>query len=98
MPTVSYGHAGDGNLHINLLKGENTEEYWQQNVPLAVKAILAFVLEVGGTISGEHGIGWVQVPYMRLAFSEAELTLMHAIKSAWDPQGILNPGKVLPPL
>jgi glycolate oxidase len=93
--TVCYGHAGDGNLHINLLKGELSDGYWNTDILLAIREIFAFAVSLGGTLSGEHGIGHVQRPYMDVRFAPAELALMRSVKHAFDPNGILNPGKVL---
>lgn len=93
--SVCYGHAGDGNLHVNILRGNLSETAWQEDVPRGIREIFQFVKSVGGTISGEHGIGLVQRPYLDIVFSETELQLMRAIKQVFDPLGILNPGKVI---
>ncbi len=93
--SVCYGHAGDGNLHVNILRGTLSEEAWLQEVPKGIREIFQFVKSVGGTISGEHGIGLVQRPYLDIVFSETELGLMRQIKAVFDPNGILNPGKVV---
>lgn len=92
--SVCYGHAGDGNLHVNILRGQLSEHAWQVEVPKGIREIFGFVKSVGGTISGEHGIGWVQKPYLDIVFSEPELRLMRHIKQVFDPHGILNPGKI----
>jgi glycolate oxidase len=94
--SVCYGHAGDGNLHVNIIKNNLSDEYWETEIPKAVREIFEFVVSRGGTLSGEHGIGWVQRQYMDIAFSEIELALMQGIKQVFDPNGILNPGKILP--
>lgn len=94
--SICYGHAGDGNLHVNILKGNLTDSQWNKELPLAIAAIFRFVVEKGGTISGEHGIGYVQKNFMPLAFSKETIGLMKAIKNLFDPQGILNPGKIFP--
>lgn len=94
--SICYGHAGDGNLHVNIIKAGTSDEVWKNDLPKAIREIFAFTVSVGGTISGEHGIGWVQRPYMGIAFSETQLNLMRAIKEVFDPHGIMNPGKVLP--
>lgn len=93
--SVCYGHAGDGNLHVNILRGTLDERSWKEEVPRGIREIFRFVKSVGGTISGEHGVGLVQRPYLDLVFSKTELRLMRQIKKAFDPRGILNPGKVL---
>jgi len=94
--TVCYGHAGDGNLHVNILKMDMSEEDWNTRLDPAIREIFALTVSLGGTISGEHGIGWVQRGYLPIAYTGAELALMRAIKRAFDPQGILNPDKILP--
>jgi glycolate oxidase len=92
--SVCYGHAGDGNLHVNILKGNLTDAFWNEGLPVAIKEIFEYVHSVKGTISGEHGIGYVQRPYMPIVFNEMQLNLMRQIKQIFDPQGILNPGKI----
>ncbi|MCP4442735.1 MAG: FAD-binding protein [Aureispira sp.] len=92
--SVCYGHAGDGNLHVNIVKGELTEQQWNEELPKAITEIFELVKSLGGTISGEHGIGWVQRPYMPIVFGEVELGLMSAIKNVFDPNNILNPQKI----
>ncbi|MBX2979302.1 MAG: FAD-binding protein [Flavobacteriales bacterium] len=94
--SVCYGHAGDGNLHVNIIKGDLTDHFWEHELHHAIREIFALTVSLGGTISGEHGIGLVQRPYMDIAFNTAQLDLMRAIKQAFDPLGIMNPGKVLP--
>jgi len=95
--SVCYGHAGDGNLHINLLKDTMEDDQWETTARAAIIEIFQLTVSLGGTLSGEHGIGWVQRDFMPLAFSQIELNLMQRIKSAFDPTGILNPGKIFPP-
>jgi len=92
--SVCYGHAGDGNLHVNIVKGGMSDEAWNDDLPLGIREIFQLVKSLGGTISGEHGIGYVQRPYMDVVFSEIELRLMRSIKEVFDPNGILNPGKI----
>lgn len=94
--SVCYGHAGDGNLHVNIIKGDLSDAFWEQELPKAIREIFELTVSLGGTLSGEHGIGLVQRPYMDIAFSDVQLALMRGIKAAFDPQGIMNPGKVLP--
>lgn len=94
--SVCYGHAGDGNLHVNIIKGELSDDFWKNELPRAIREIFQLTVSLGGTLSGEHGIGLVQRPYMEIAFDRRQLELMRAIKQAFDPQGIMNPGKVLP--
>ncbi len=92
--SVCYGHAGDGNLHVNIIKGDLTDEQWEKDLPMAIRALFTEVVALGGTLSGEHGIGLVQQPYMDIAFPEITLQLMRQIKDVFDPKGILNPGKI----
>lgn len=92
--SVCYGHAGDGNLHVNIIKGELTDEQWANDLPKAIREIFTEVVKLGGTLSGEHGIGLVQQPYMDIAFPEISLNIMRSIKDVFDPNGILNPGKI----
>lgn len=91
--SVCYGHAGDGNLHVNILKTGLTDEEWNSKVYEAIEKIFEVTIELGGTISGEHGIGYVQKRYLPMAYNADELEIMKAIKSAFDPKGLLNPGK-----
>jgi glycolate oxidase len=93
---VCYGHAGDGNLHVNIIKGNLSDQAWNEELPKAIRDLFTEVVRLGGTISGEHGIGLVQKEYMDIAFGAAQLDLMRAIKNTFDPKGLLNPGKVLP--
>ncbi len=94
--TVCYGHAGDGNLHVNILKMDLSDEEWNQSLEPAIQEIFELTVSLGGLISGEHGIGYVQKNYLPIAFSPAEIAIMRAVKHAFDPLGILNPGKVFP--
>lgn len=92
--SVCYGHAGDGNLHVNIIKGDLSDEQWENELPKAITEIFEHTVSLGGTISGEHGIGLVQKPFMPIAFSDFQLNLMRNIKNVFDPKGILNPGKI----
>ena len=94
--SVCYGHAGDGNLHVNIIKGDLSDEFWKKGLSEAIREIFQLTVSLGGTLSGEHGIGLVQRPFMDIAFGLRQLALMRSIKEAFDPNGILNPGKVLP--
>lgn len=94
--SVCYGHAGDGNLHVNIIRGDLSEDFWERELPKAIREIFQLTVSLGGTLSGEHGIGLVQRAYMDIAFDPAQLGLMRAIKQVFDPKGIMNPGKVLP--
>ncbi len=92
--SVCYGHAGDGNLHVNIIKENISDEDWNTKVPLGIREIFQLCVSLGGTISGEHGIGYVQKGYMDIAFNKTQLNLMKGIKDLFDPNGILNPGKI----
>lgn len=92
--SVCYGHAGDGNLHINIIKGDLSDEVWENELPKGIREIFELTVSLGGTISGEHGIGYVQRPYMDIAMGQVQLDLMRGIKKVFDPKGILNPGKI----
>ena len=92
--SVCYGHAGDGNLHVNIIKGDLTDDQWNIELPKAIREIFQLTVSLGGTISGEHGIGWVQKEYMDIPFSDTEIELMKSIKKTFDPKNILNPNKI----
>jgi glycolate oxidase len=93
--SVCYGHAGDGNLHVNIVKNDMSDEDWKTKLPRGIRKLFAEVVRLGGTISGEHGIGLVQKEYMDIAFNPVQMGLMKQIKDLFDPNGILNPGKIL---
>lgn len=94
--SVCYGHAGDGNLHVNIIKGNLSDENWKTEVPKGIREIFELTVSLNGTLSGEHGIGFVQKDFMDIAFSKPHLELMERLKYVFDPNGILNPGKILP--
>lgn len=94
--SVCYGHAGDGNLHVNILKGDMSDEDWNGKLKDGIREIFYLCKELGGTISGEHGIGLVQKEYVDVVFNESEIAIQKAIKNSLDPAGILNPGKIFP--
>ncbi len=94
--SVCYGHAGDGNLHVNIIKGEMSDENWNTEVTKGIREIFGLTVALKGTLSGEHGIGFVQKNYMDIAFNEIQIGLMKGIKSIFDPNNILNPGKIFP--
>jgi len=96
LTAICYGHAGDGNLHVNLLRGELPDELWRARRDAAEEELFREVLSLGGRITGEHGVGWVQRRFLPLALGPAELELSLALKRAFDPRGILNPGKIFP--
>jgi glycolate oxidase len=92
--SICYGHAGDGNLHINIIKGDMTDDAWNNELSKGIRELFELTVALGGTLSGEHGIGYVQKHYMDIAFTDVELNLMKGIKNIFDPKRILNPGKI----
>ena len=92
--SVCYGHAGDGNLHVNIIKDDMPDDKWNNELPKGIREIFSLCVSLGGTISGEHGIGLVQKPYIDVAFNETQINLMKGIKQLFDPNQILNPGKI----
>lgn len=92
--SVCYGHAGDGNLHVNIIKDNLSDEEWNKKLPLGIREIFELCVSLRGTISGEHGIGYVQKSYMDIAFNKIEIELQKNIKTVFDPHHILNPGKM----
>jgi FAD/FMN-containing dehydrogenase len=95
LPIAVFGHAGDGNLHPNILFDPRDPAELARLWPCA-EAIFAAALELGGTLSGEHGIGTLKRPFMCLAVGNAAIDIQRRIKAWLDPQGRMNPGKVLP--
>jgi glycolate oxidase len=95
LPIVIFGHAGDGNLHPNILF-DRRDPAQREKVEQMVEEIFRVALDLGGTLSGEHGIGTFKLPYMHEALGQASINIQWRIKQALDPQNILNPGKVLP--
>ncbi len=94
--TVCFGHAGDGNVHVNVLKDDIPDERWESLVPAVTEEIYRLTLSLGGMITGEHGIGVTRRRYLPLALDEAQIQVMRRIRAAFDPNHILNPGKIFP--
>jgi len=92
--TICYGHSGDGNIHVNILKDKLDDKTWESVLDKAIREIFALTVSLGGTISGEHGIGYSQKSYLPIALSQNELDVMKKIKNLFDPKNILNPGKL----
>jgi glycolate oxidase len=92
--SVCYGHAGDGNLHVNIIKGDMTDEQWNGSLKDGIVEIFELTKSLGGTISGEHGIGLVQKEYLSIVFDPVQMRLMKNIKALFDPNNILNAGKI----
>jgi glycolate oxidase len=90
---LAYGHAGDGNLHVNFLWDDDGE---RPAVERAIGLLMQATVEMGGTLSGEHGIGVSKAQYLPLEQSEGRIALQRDVKRAFDPRGLLNPGKIFP--
>lgn len=90
---VAYGHAGDGNMHCTIVSPDTAD--WHENIASAQKDIYTKLLELGGTLSGEHGIGFKRKKYMKYFLDEEQIELIKRVKLAFDPQNILNPGKIV---
>jgi glycolate oxidase len=95
LPIPAFGHAGDGNIHVNIMIDKDNQED-VRNGEKVVKELFKKVVDMGGTITGEHGIGITKAPYMEIEFSKSAIELMSRLKRAFDPNNILNPGKILP--
>lgn len=91
----SFGHAGDGNLHIYACRDDLDEAAWKRSVAQVMEALYATAREMRGEVSGEHGIGHAKREFLRESIGERQLALMQGIKAAFDPKGILNPGKII---
>ena len=89
-----FGHAGDGNIHVNVMVKDKTNEKEMHDGHKAIEEIFQMVCDMGGTLSGEHGIGLSKAPFMNIAFNDAEIELFRSIKKAFDPNNILNPFKM----
>lgn len=92
---VSFGHAGDGNIHVNIMTDRSNKEEFQRAEKTVIE-IFEATLRLGGTISGEHGVGLTKKPYINMEIPEQGLNIMKGIKQVFDPRGIMNPGKVFP--
>jgi glycolate oxidase len=92
--SICYGHAGDGNLHVNIIKGLMSDEDWNNKLKDGIHEIFELTVSLGGTLSGEHGIGLVQKGFMPIKYSETHFALWRGIKQVFDKNGILNPGKI----
>lgn len=93
---VNFGHAGDGNVHINILRDDMSESEWNVLVPEVTEEIFRLALSLGGMITGEHGIGATRRRYLPMALDKVQIEIMRQIKMAFDPNCILNPGKIFP--
>jgi glycolate oxidase len=95
MRIISFGHAGDGNLHSYLLKDELPEDVWEEKLKEVMDALYDEAHKMGGQVSGEHGIGRAKKEYLLQSVGEDAIELMRGIKKVFDPKGLLNPGKVI---
>jgi glycolate oxidase len=89
-----FGHAGDGNIHVNVMVKDKNNKQEMEDGHKAIEEIFQFVVDLEGTLSGEHGIGTSKAPYMKIAFNKIEMELFRSIKKAFDPNNILNPNKM----
>ena len=90
----SFGHAGDGNLHVYICRDALNEEDWQKTLSAIFDEMYQKAVQLGGLVSGEHGIGYAKKGYLRRQYGETPIALMQGIKQVFDPKNILNPGKV----
>jgi glycolate oxidase len=90
----NFGHAGDGNVHTNVLKKDMSDEEWNSKIPKLVEEVYQLSVSLGGTISGEHGIGLIRKSFLSMALDKVQIELMKGIKRVFDPNNILNPGKI----
>ncbi len=95
VPIVNFGHAGDGNIHVNVMIDKKIPGE-QEKADDAIEAVFKEALALGGTMSGEHGVGIAKAPYLPLEITEQTADFMRAIKKTLDPNNILNPGKIFP--
>lgn len=93
---VSFGHAGDGNVHVNVLKDDLPEERWEEVIPPITEEIYRLTLSLGGMITGEHGVGATRRRYLPLALDPVQIEIMEKIRAVFDPNRILNPAKIFP--
>lgn len=91
----SFGHAGDGNLHVYICRDDMDETEWKKMLEVAFDLLYAKAIELGGLVSGEHGIGYAKKSYMADAYGDMTIEIMRKIKQAFDPNDILNPGKII---
>ncbi|MBI2354118.1 MAG: FAD-binding protein [Deltaproteobacteria bacterium] len=95
IPIVNFGHAGDGNIHVNVMIDKEVEGQ-EEKAHEAIREVFQAALDLGGTMSGEHGVGLSKAPYIELELNREQIAAMKAIKHALDPNNILNPGKMFP--
>ena len=91
---VCFGHAGDGNIHVDFVRRDASDAAWDHGIESAIHAVLDATIALGGSITGEHGVGLLRRDDMARQFDKETLDAMRALKRAWDPNGLLNPGKI----
>ncbi|MEM2876160.1 MAG: FAD-linked oxidase C-terminal domain-containing protein, partial [Candidatus Bathyarchaeia archaeon] len=91
---LSYGHAGDGNIHVHPIKDCLSDEEWAEKIPKVMESLYREAIALGGVISGEHGIGWNKKEFLSMSLDEEQIRLMREVKRIFDPNNILNPGKI----
>jgi glycolate oxidase len=91
---VCFGHAGDGNIHIDFIRRDAADASWDGAIGPAIRDVLEATVRLGGSITAEHGVGLLRRDDLSLQFDEATIGAMRALKKAWDPKGLLNPGKI----
>ncbi len=94
--SIFFGHAGDGNIHVELMKGNLSDDEWSGKLPAAREGLYRIAAALGGMITGEHGIGLIRRQYLDVSLDAAQIAAMRRIKDALDPKGIMNPGKIFP--
>lgn len=92
---IAFGHAGDGNVHVTFLKGDKSEDHWHEHLSPALTELYELSRDLGGCISGEHGIGLKRKKYLPIILNNAQVNLIKGVKRAFDPNNILNPGKIV---
>ena len=93
LPLVTFGHAGDGNIHVNIMLDKEVPEQMRAAKAL-VEEVFTLAIKAGGTLSGEHGVGITKAPFLGMEIDTLGIEVMKRIKKAFDPKGILNPGKI----
>lgn len=94
---VCFGHAGDGNIHVDFIRRDAADPGWERGIGPAVRAVLEATVALGGSVTAEHGVGLLRRNDLPLQLDPSTLKAMRALKHAWDPRGLLNPGKIWPP-
>ncbi|NJN14690.1 MAG: FAD-binding protein [Planctomycetes bacterium] len=94
LEVVCFGHAGDGNIHVDFVKRRVDDPKWEAGIAPAIREVLEATVRMGGSITAEHGVGLLRLPDMELQFDAGTIEAMRALKRAWDPKGLLNPGKI----